>query len=149
MPKTVLTKSGFTLVELMVVISIIAILATIGLTVYTQAQKSARDAKRQQDLQEIQKALEQYYAVNQNYSSVASIYSISNFGSYFAAGAVPTDTQTTSNYTSFVCTGTYRVCAKLEVTTNGNMDALATTCSSSLVPSSSGRGFYCVGNISN
>ena len=55
-------KSGFTLVELLVVIIIIAILATIGMTFYTTAQKSARDAKRQTDLRFIQSALEQYFA---------------------------------------------------------------------------------------
>src|ERR1035437_10377472 len=52
--------AGFTLVELMVVISIIAILSMIGLTIYTSAQKSARDGKRRADLLTIQTALEQY-----------------------------------------------------------------------------------------
>lgn len=63
-------KKGFTLVELLVVITIIAILATIGLTIYGGARKSARTAKRIQDLKAIQTALEVYYSVNKTYPVV-------------------------------------------------------------------------------
>ncbi len=55
-------KGGFTLIELMVVVSIIAILSTIGLVGYQVVTKNARDAKRQSDLKAIQSALEQYHA---------------------------------------------------------------------------------------
>jgi prepilin-type N-terminal cleavage/methylation domain-containing protein len=55
-----LIKRGFTLVELMVVISIMAILAG-GIFVYaTQAGKSGRDADRQADLRTLQSAIELY-----------------------------------------------------------------------------------------
>jgi prepilin-type N-terminal cleavage/methylation domain-containing protein len=60
-------KKGFTLVELMVVISIIAILSAIGLTIFSQAQQAARDTQRTQDLAETQKALEQFYATTGTY----------------------------------------------------------------------------------
>jgi len=50
-------KRGFTLIELMVAISIIAILAAVGLVVYSTAQGVARDAKRKLDLEEIKKAI--------------------------------------------------------------------------------------------
>lgn len=52
--------SGFTLVELLVTITIIAILAAIGLVTYSVALKQGRDSKRQSDLRAIQSALEQY-----------------------------------------------------------------------------------------
>lgn len=55
-------KSGFTLVELLVVITIIAILSAIGLVAYGIFLKNARDAKRQSDLKLGQSALEQYHA---------------------------------------------------------------------------------------
>ncbi len=51
---------GFTLVELLVTISIIAVLSAIGLIVYTDVLKQGRDSKRQTDLRSIQSALEQY-----------------------------------------------------------------------------------------
>lgn len=60
-------KVGFTLVELLVVISIISILSVVGLTIYTGVQKGARDAKRKSDLTAISKALEQYRTANNSY----------------------------------------------------------------------------------
>ncbi|OGE64350.1 hypothetical protein A3I48_03045 [Candidatus Daviesbacteria bacterium RIFCSPLOWO2_02_FULL_36_7] len=53
-------KKGFTLVELLVTISIIAILSAIGLVLYSTVLKQGRDSKRQSDLKSIQLALEQY-----------------------------------------------------------------------------------------
>ncbi len=52
---------GFTLVELLVSIVIVAILSTIGLIVYSNFLRDARDGKRQSDLKIIQAGLEQYY----------------------------------------------------------------------------------------
>ncbi len=56
-------QSGFTLLELLVVIGIIAVLAVIGISSYSTAQKKSRDAKRRSDLKTIQTALEQYYSI--------------------------------------------------------------------------------------
>jgi len=56
-------KKGFTLLEILVVIGIIAILVTMGISSYTTAQRKARDAKRRSDLQSIGNALEQYYSI--------------------------------------------------------------------------------------
>lgn len=53
---------GFTLVEILVVLSILALLLTVGLVSYGVVLKNARDAKRQSDLGVIQSALEQYHA---------------------------------------------------------------------------------------
>lgn len=54
------TKSGFTLVELLIVIVIIAILAAITIVAYNGIQTRARDSKRKQDVAEIAKLLQLY-----------------------------------------------------------------------------------------
>lgn len=52
---------GFTLVELLIVIVVIAILAAISVVAYNGIQERARDAQRNQDIKTIAKALEMYY----------------------------------------------------------------------------------------
>lgn len=63
---------GFTLIELLVTITIIGILASVGLVVYSSTQKSARISKRLQDLQAIQSAVETYKAATGTYPKVAA-----------------------------------------------------------------------------
>lgn len=55
-------KSGFSLIELLIAISVISLLITIGALTYQDIQRKARDAKRQSDLKVIQGALEQFKA---------------------------------------------------------------------------------------
>ena len=61
------TKKGFTLLELLVVITIIGLLSSVGLASYTRAQARARDAKRQSDMTTLRNALELYYSENNVY----------------------------------------------------------------------------------
>ena len=51
---------GFTIVELLIVIVVIAILAAITITTYSGIQQRSRDVARQSDVTTIQKALELY-----------------------------------------------------------------------------------------
>jgi prepilin-type N-terminal cleavage/methylation domain-containing protein len=53
-------KSGFTLVELMVAIVVMAVLATLSYSSFTGAQKQARDSQRRSDLNQYKIALENY-----------------------------------------------------------------------------------------
>ncbi|KKR87952.1 MAG: Tfp pilus assembly protein, major pilin PilA [Candidatus Curtissbacteria bacterium GW2011_GWA1_41_11] len=62
-------KLGFTLIELIVVISIIGILATIGTATYTTAQQKSRDVRRKQDLGALKSALILYYRDYDNFPS--------------------------------------------------------------------------------
>lgn len=60
-------KTGFTLIELIVVVAILGILATIGLTSFQTSQMKSRDTKRKSDLEQIQRALEMYMNDHSNY----------------------------------------------------------------------------------
>lgn len=60
-------RRGFTLIELMIVIAIISLFATIGLVTYSNTQKAARDSKREQDLINLAQALELYKQTNNSY----------------------------------------------------------------------------------
>lgn len=59
--------NGFTIVELLIVIVVIAILATITIVAYNGIQQRARDSQRRADISTIVKALEMYYTDNGQY----------------------------------------------------------------------------------
>ena len=60
---------GFTLVELIVVIGIIAILATAVMSGFSGSQAQARDAERQTELRQLEIAIESYRRDNRRYPS--------------------------------------------------------------------------------
>ena len=54
--------AGFTLIELMIVMSLIVILASIGLTLYTNSVTRAKESVLKEDLFRMRDAIDQYYA---------------------------------------------------------------------------------------
>lgn len=58
------SQAGFTIVELLIVIVVIAILAAISIVAYTGVQARARDSKRANDTAQIKKALLAYDAIH-------------------------------------------------------------------------------------
>lgn len=84
-------KKGFTLVELLVVIAIIAILSTIGLTLFNGAQQNARDARRKSDIDAIAAALEAKRQPGVTYYAGIAATDFSN-------GVIPTDSYATQRY---------------------------------------------------
>ena len=115
-------KKGFTLLEMLVVIGIIAILVSLGFASYSTVQKKARDAKRKGDLSAMQKVLEQCYSLN-SYSYPAITLSNGNKTASTDCTALggPTITftdPTTKTYSGTVAGGaTYSVSVTLEDTT--------------------------------
>ncbi len=65
--KKVGDKHGFTLIEVLIVVAIIGILASVILVSTNTAREKARDAKRTLDLKELRTALLLYYDANKRY----------------------------------------------------------------------------------
>jgi len=63
-------NKGFTLIEILIVVAIIGILASIILVGLGSFRARGRDARRIADLREVQNALELYYTKNQHYPSL-------------------------------------------------------------------------------
>jgi general secretion pathway protein G len=60
-------QAGFTIVELLIVIVVIAILATISIVAYNGIQARSRDSIRKQDLATLVKATQLYYVDKGDY----------------------------------------------------------------------------------
>lgn len=132
---------GFTLLELLVVISIIGILVAMGAVAFTTAQKRGRDSKRRGDIQAIQKAYEQYFADNGLYATTCS-----TMATGYMPGGTPTDPQGSQSYTLNCDSDQYCICAQLEDADGGNAGvpaALSTVCDYAGEP----KAYYCLSNL--
>lgn len=65
-----LTAKGFTIVELIVVIAVIGIIASIVSVTYINVQAGVRDGERKSDITRVKLAIEKYRADNSQYPSV-------------------------------------------------------------------------------
>jgi len=137
MMKIRLTK-GFSLIELMVVVGIIAILVALGSVSFTTAQKKARDARRKTDVKAMQNAFEQYYSVNGGYAACGTMAAQ---GGDYLPGGLPSDPK--PGWSAYNCsydagTGEYCACALLE---NEQGNASAGDCSDYTIGD-----YFCVQN---
>lgn len=110
LPKAVNNPAGFTLVELLVVISIIAILSVLGISLFGGVQQRARDARRRTDIGAIKNALEQ------RFDSTTGLYPGPLVSTWFANNAIPLDPTTGSAYSGVpnANQSAFTVCATLE-----------------------------------
>ena len=66
-------SSGFTIVELLIVIVVIGILAALVIVTYNGIQQKARDTERKTDIKALQGHLEAYWANNAKYPTLANV----------------------------------------------------------------------------
>ena len=114
-------KQGFTLIEVLVSATIIALLTSIGVVSYQAANRQARDAKRKADLEQIRAAL-QIYRGDCGYYPPSVTFGGSLTGSCTGSTVtymqqVPQDPKSSTWNYSYSSTGTgttYLLCAYLE-----------------------------------
>ena len=113
-------KTGFTIIELLIVIAIIGILAGLVLTNFQGSQAKARDTQRKARINSIQTKLEEYYANNDGYPDgnldIAVLAGIDStvlvdtqgttiVGSYSTSLTQPTPTVTSSSQFAYAAYG--------------------------------------------
>ncbi len=81
-------KRGFTIVELLIVIVVIAILAAISIVAYNGIQDRAKNIRVQSDIKQVATLIEMYYAQEGTYPSTGSLSNVySDANCTFAADA--------------------------------------------------------------
>lgn len=86
--------AGFSLIEVMVVIAIVALLSSVALIALTSARQKARDVRRLSDMTQMNTGLELYFATNKGYpSSPTGIPTplVPNFTSRLPSAPLPAD----------------------------------------------------------
>jgi len=121
-------KSGFTLIEMLIVVAIIGILAGAVLVGLGPVQKGGRDARRVSDLRQAQNALELYFNKNGTYpaSSGGTLDSVSAAITASIGGQVPKDPRSpTFNYRYIALSGgsSYVLGATLEDVANKSLQS--------------------------
>jgi prepilin-type N-terminal cleavage/methylation domain-containing protein len=86
-------ERGFTIVELLIVIVVIAILAAISIVAYNGIQNRANDSAVQSDLANFAKKIQVYRVYNDEYPATAAQLDDSNVDWRASTGAYATDTQ--------------------------------------------------------
>lgn len=80
------TKSGFTIVELLIVIVVIGVLAAITIVAYNGIQQRSRDNIRKADLAALEKALALHYVDYGIFSKPGEICTDTSFGAFGSCG---------------------------------------------------------------
>lgn len=106
------TTKAFTLIEILVVATIIILLSVGGVVTYSQFGKQSRDARRKADIEQVRAALEMYKSnnVNSSYPTAEESLNILVTNSYLKA--IPLDPKTKATYITYtaICSGTPSIC---------------------------------------
>lgn len=114
-------RKSFSLVEILVVVTIISLLAGIAASSYAQFIRQSRDAKRKTDIEQIRAAIEMYRNFNNVYPTAAAspgmnfgVGGISDASSTYLS-KLPNDPRTANSYYyEYISGQDYRLCAYLE-----------------------------------
>jgi prepilin-type N-terminal cleavage/methylation domain-containing protein len=137
-------QTGFTLLELLVVISIIGILIAISSAAFSTAQKKSRDAKRRGDIKTMQNGFEQYYAQNDGLYANSCAAMVSLNGVAIFSGGLPKDPKTGADYSCpSPSTSSYCICATLET---GGGNATALDCGT-ITATATSNNYFCMANL--
>ncbi len=113
-------QKSFTLIEILVVVTIIALITSIAAVTYTQLGKQSRDSRRKADIEQIRAALEMYRADNSTYAVISYTGNCTGFngltGSPKYIETMPSDPKSSFNYYCEIITNDYLIGAKLEIT---------------------------------
>ena len=106
------SPTGFSLIEILIVIILLGILASLVSGNFLSSLKKGRDARRKTDLQEIQKALEMYYENNKAYPTPTGTYGLPFGGRLQDSNRVymqrlPSDPSSNCSYSYVVDTNNY------------------------------------------
>ena len=114
--------SGFTFIELMVVVAVIGILSGLFVTQYPASQRRARDVNRRSDIKQYQTALEAYANRNNgNYFAANGNVADSSICSTILGLAVcPDDPDTSLHYRIISSTSEYVLWAEMEQPPDGD-----------------------------
>lgn len=143
-------KKGFSLIELVVGITVVAVVSLIGLTTFNNTQSKTRDGLRKNDLVRLALALELYAQSNSNAyidstpgvegncsnSDTTTFYHPTNgIAPFMSNNTVPKDPQTNANYCYVSVNNgrSFRLFTRLEIATDANITCTPPTYNYSVV----------------
>lgn len=144
------SQKGFSLIELLVVATIIIVLSTIGIVSFSNSGKTARDNRRKADMETVRQALVLFRNEQGDYPTISSgelweryddmVFTLASTG--YLSNPTPLDPKNDATYyygyTSTFPNPTFCLCAQLE-TDKGNKDSRS--CEGPYLTSGQ---FYCV-----
>jgi type IV pilus assembly protein PilE len=139
-------QKGFSLLELLVVISIMGILIALGTVAFATVQKKGRDSRRRADVKAMQDGFEQFYGANGVYATCDAMADYDTGTTNIMPGGLPVDPKNSGTYvynTDSGCDATgYCVCSLMEAS-QGNADSPSgVTCDFT-----SASTYYCLTNL--
>jgi len=109
--------AGFTLVELMIVVAIIAILAAIALPIYSTYITRSKLTEAQNNLSALRVSMEQYFQDNRQYTSATGTGTTTGCGVPMPTSALANGGNSIAKYFTYSCTAT---ASSYMITATGN-----------------------------